>query len=347
MNPLLGVFITLASLTFAGAYPFLIRRPRVREVLRSLVPQRFLPREEGGFAALSPEEQRDRAPEDMLGRCVIEAVAFVAIVGGSLFFLGDAHGAAGQLSTPVAAAIGLTAGILLRKWWRAEERLSEITKCANRMRESGIEGTWVGTAEETMPFRRHLLSAIGGSTGCEVISPSGLSIFSLLSHPARETFEAPHPALAGKRLRILVLPPRSQKTDPLRQRRSCAEEALSRAGSTPEKHWRRLQQALEIQRRWNTEYNCQVEVKFLEGRPVHAMLLSGAKGWFRPWFGPEERWTEVAARGAGRDLRVSLDDHFEAAWQDASEELSVFMRKDGSAAVMSSGSTFERKPVVS
>ena len=345
MNPLLGIFITLGSLVFAGAFPFLIRQERVRETLRSLVPQRFQPKETGGFAAISPDEARDKQPEDMLQRCVLEAVAFVAFVGGCLWFLGDSHGAAGQLSTPTAAFLGIAGGIMLRKWWGAEERLSETRRCTERMRATGIEGSWQGDADEPIPFRRQLLSAIGGSTGCEVIAPSGLSILSLLSHPARPNLEAPHPALAGKKLRILVLPPRSQKVDPLRQRRSCAEEALSRAGSTPEKHWRRLQQALEIQRRWNTEYDCQVQVKFLEGRPIHAMLMAGPRGWFRPWFGSGEHWFEVASRGGGTDLRTSLDDHFEGAWQDAAEELSVFLRKDGSAAVMTTGSTAVRKPV--
>ena len=281
----------------------------------------------------------------MLRRQVIEAAAFVAIVGGTIYLLGDAHGAAGQLPVPLAAFIGIASGLLLRQLWRFHEQLSEIRRCAERMRHGGIEGSWQGSPDDPIPFRRELLNSVLESTGVDVLAPSGLSVLALMSHPARAAFEAPHPALAGKRLRLLVLPPRSQKLDPQRTRRSTAEEALSRSGSTPEKHWRRLQRALDIQRRWNTEFGCNLQVKFIEGRPIHSMILAGSRGWFRPWFGSGEHWYEVALRDGGTDLRTSLDDHFENFWQDASEELSVFLRKDGSAAVMAAGASVAvRKP---
>ena len=345
MNPLLSIFITLAAIGFAGAYPYAIRHPRVREVLRSIVPERLRSRDRGGFAAVYPEEDQRLRPEDLRRRILVEGVALAAITAAVIYTLGDSNGLDGHLSIPLAATIGVIAGVLLRKLSQLQEQLVEIRRCADRMRQGGIEGSWRGSAEDPFPFRRELLDAVQQGTCLDVVAPSGLSTLALLSHPARAAFDAPHPALAGKRLRLLVLPPRSQKVDPQRERRSCAEEALSRAGSTPEKHWRRLQRALDIQRRWNSEYGCNLQVRFLEQRPVHALLLAGARGWFRPWFGSGETWYEIASRGAGTDLRTSLDDHFESAWHDASEELSVFMRKDGSAAVMSTGTVVVRKEI--
>jgi hypothetical protein len=339
LNTLLGIFVTLGAIAFAAAYPFLIRTPRVREVLRTALPDRFRPRDPGGFAAVSPEEQRRFHAEDLRRRVIIEAVGLATVAGATIYLLGDTNGAVGYLPVPLAALIGISGGIILRKLWQLQEQLTEIGHCASRMRLGGIEGSWRGSAEDPLPFSRELLRAVQESTSLDVLAPSGLSTLAVLSHPARPALEAPHPALAGKRLRLLVLPPRSQKVDPTKQLRSCAEEALSRSGSTPEKHWRRLQRALEIQRRWNAEYGCNLQVRFLEQRPIHSLLLAGPRGWFRPWFGSGEHWYEVASRGGGTDLRTSLDDHFESAWQDASEELSVFMRKDGSAAVMSTGST--------
>lgn len=343
MNPLLSIFITLAAIGAAGAYPFVIRHPRVRETLRTLVPERLRTRDRGGFAAVVPEEEHRLRPEDLRRRTVIEGIGLATIAAGTIYAIGDSNGLAGYLPTPLAAAIGIAAGILLRKLLQLQEQLAETRRCAERMRLGGIEGSWRGSAEDPIPFRRELLDAVQQGTCLDVIAPSGLSTLALLSHPARAAFDAPHPALAGKRLRLLVLPPRSQKVDPQRERRSCAEEALSRAGTTPEKHWRRLQRALDVQRRWNSEYGCNLQVRFLEQRPVHALLLAGPRGWFRPWFGSGENWYEVTSRGAGTDLRTSLDDHFESSWHDASEELSVFLRKDGSAAVMSTGSVVVRK----
>ncbi len=343
MNPLLSIFTSLFAIAFAGAYPFLIRQPRVREILRAALPERFQPRDTGGFAAISPRAQLRVPPEDQLRRIVIEALGLIMVVGGALYLLGDSNGASGHLPLPLAGLMGIAGGLLLRKLWYIHEQLTEIRRCADRMLLGGIEGSWLGAADDPIPFRQELLRAAQESTSIDILSPSGLSALALLSHPARAAFEAPHPGLAGKRLRILVLPPRSSKIDPQKQRRSCAEEALSRSGTTPEKHWRRLQRALDVQRRWNTEYGCNVQVRFLEGRPIHAAILAGPRGWFRPWYGAANHWYEVSARGGGTDLRTSLDDHFENTWYEASEELSVFLRKDGSAAVMSTGSTAVRK----
>lgn len=343
MNPLLGIFLTLGAIMLAAAYPYLVRRPRVRELGRSLVPERLRSRDPGGFAAVFPEETQRMRPEDLRRRIVVEGIGLAAITGGTIYGIGDSNGLDGNLPIPLAAVIGLGAGILLRRLWQLQEQLAETRRCAERMRLGGIEGSWRGSEEDPLPFRRELLASLQESTYLDVIAPSGLTTLSLLSHPARAPFEAPHPALAGKRLRLLVLPPRSQRVDPQRERRSCAEEALSRAGSTPEKHWRRLQRALDIQRRWNSEFGCNLQVRFIEQRPVHALLLAGPRGWFRPWFGTGENWYEVASRGAGTDLRTSLDDHFESSWHDSSEELSVFLRKDGSAAVMSTGSVAVKK----
>lgn len=347
MNPLIAILVMLGSLSFAGAYPFLIRNRRVLKYLEERLPHfAKRSRQRTGFAAVRPNGDSSLAAEDELRRIIVEAVGLVGIVAGSFYFLGNSNGIPGYLPTPVAALIGLAGGLLLRKLWSMTERLSEIETCAERLRLSGIDGSWHGGKDETLPFGRELLNAAQNSQVVDVLAPIGLVALEILSHPARAAFEAPHPALAGKRIRLLLLPPRSQKVDPQRRMRSCAEEALSRAGSTPEKHWRGLQQALEIQRRWNQEYGSRIEVRFLEGRPVHSMILAGPKGWFRPWYGDRSHWFEVAARGSGTDFRTSLDDAFEGAWQDGSEQLSVFQRKDGSTAVMSTGSSALRKEAI-
>ena len=334
MNPLLSIFISIGALATAAAYPFLIRHDRVKGALQSLVPEGGKPRRNRGFAAISPSEL-NRPKDWVIRRNIVEGAILTAIVAFMLFVVGDSHGTAGRLSTPFAALLGVSGALIARQLWITHEQLKEVRRCTECMQQGGFEGTWQGDSEDPIPFRQHFILALQESTSLEVVAPCGLEAFSILSHPARAAFEAPHPALAGKRLRLIVLPPRSQKTDPQKTIRSCAEEAISRAGSTPEKHWRRLQSALEIQRRWNGEYGCQIEVRFLEGRPIHALFLTGVRGWFRPWFGSRTQWYEVASRGTGTGLRTSIEDGFESTWQEASEELSVFLRKDGRSAVMS------------
>jgi len=334
VNPLFSIFLSIGALAIAAAYPYLIRHHRVQRAFRSLFPGGEKAHHHRGFAAISPSELNQ--PKDwMIRRNIVEGAILTAFVALLLFVAGNSDGASGHLSTPLAALLGVSGAILARHLWITHEQLNEVRRCTESMRQGGFEGSWRGNSEDPVPFRQSLLFALQEATNLEVVAPSGLEALSILSHPARAVFEAPHPALAGKRLRLIVLPPRSQKTDPQKTIRSCAEEAISRAGSTPEKHWRRLQNALEIQRRWNSDYGCQIEVRFLEGRPIHALFLAGVRGWFRPWFGSRHQWYEVASRGAGNDLRTSIEDFFESSWQEASEELSVFLRKDGRSAVMS------------
>ena len=123
MNPLLAIFTSLGAVAFAGAYPFLIRRKKVREILASATPERFRPRDTGGFAAISPTEQTRFPQEDMLRRQVIEALGLVTIAGSALYFLGDSNGASGYLPLPLAGIFGIMTGILLRKLWRRRDAI--------------------------------------------------------------------------------------------------------------------------------------------------------------------------------------------------------------------------------
>jgi hypothetical protein len=331
LHPLLDILLTLAALGLAAAAPFLLQHPRTASLFSRLRPRS---RPEPGFTALAPGLE----PGAGARLPVLRAILLVGLVLTSTLALGDPAPVAGRLVSPVAAFLGLAFGLTLLGVMRLRRRCVNLERGMACMQETGIDGTWVGTEAAPLGFSSRLIEALGASNGCSLITPSGLSAFAALSHPAREPLSAPHPSLAGKSIRLLVLPPRSGRTDPARRRRSCAEEALTRSGVTPEQHWSRLQQALEVQQRWIEEYGCDVQVRFLEGRPVHAVVVAAEQGWFRPWFGPAEVWTAVSARPRGRDLHTCLVDQFESAWQEGAEELSVAVRPDGTTAVIGTGS---------
>ncbi|MEM7163920.1 MAG: hypothetical protein AAF581_00565 [Planctomycetota bacterium] len=225
--------------------------------------------------------------------------------------------------------IGLTVGTLLggAAMYLIEHVRSAVValRCARQLAACGVAGTWVAgplTSRRELPFEDALIRATTEAQTLDVIDTDALSTLASLSHPAHGLLEAPHPALHGTKLRLLVTPLRCSKIDPERKRSSCAEEALSRVAVPPEQQWQRLQQLQQIQQRWRAEFSTDVEVRFVEDRPCTHLVLTENEAWFRPWVSDGNLWTEVDACHDGNlgSLHAILRDAFLSAWADAQAE---------------------------
>lgn len=130
--------------------------------------------------------------------------------------------------------------------------------------------------------------------------PADLALLTMLSHPAHMPGWAPHPLLAGKRIRLAVLPLRNQRVHPERKRSSCAEEALRRLGITPEQHAQALQELAAVVERWERDYGVRVEVRYLEGCPTLRGILLDDVAFVAPWPATTSTWLELrATSGSG------------------------------------------------
>ena len=224
----------------------------------------------------------------------------------------------------------LGVGVLLRQSY-TEGRSSKL------LRQMGLAGVWQGEESAVVPFAKELMTGIQNESRLDAIGIDGRMLLRLFSDPSQPEFTAPHPALIGAQIRLLLLPPRSYRIDPERSRMTCAEEALSRLNRSPEEHWRHLHDSLQIRDRWTKEYGVTIQIKFLEERPVFSTLMVGSRVWFRPWDATRALWIEGQDEKLAHRLVSALRDQFVSFWSTASQDLkfpqapdltgSVFIRR--------------------
>ncbi|MFN0057847.1 MAG: hypothetical protein ACKVX7_05255 [Planctomycetota bacterium] len=188
----------------------------------------------------------------------------------------------------------------------------------HHLTDQGYVGVWA--SKESMPFRRELLAAAQQHKFIEILCGDGSEELAALSHPAHAPLTAPHPALRGVQIRMLLLPPRNSRQHPEAAGYTIAEMALAKMAMSPEEHWRRLHTTLETKERWEAEFGANITVHFMEVLPAFRSTVVGPRAWFRPW---EEcfRWHETAMRSDSAELYSVVRSHFLNAWIGSSPEI--------------------------
>ncbi|HIA26871.1 MAG TPA: hypothetical protein EYN79_01915 [Planctomycetes bacterium] len=233
-------------------------------------------------------------------------VVFVAVVAIVLHLFTPLQGG----TSPV---IGLLLGLFLWRWLRVEGQRLRLRRLTSLLQRQGVKAARRGEIPQGV-----LLKNAAGSTTLDILTLDAIEILESLSHNAHPPLNSPNPQIEGARIRLLVLPPRSQRIDPRRRARTCAEEMLSRTGLASETHWQRLQQTIETITRWQDSRGPKVEIRFLEEAPGIEMVRTDNLSWFRPWSGDDQDWLETC----DGPWSEAIGDRFECAWQDASDELS-------------------------
>ncbi|MFQ5654123.1 MAG: hypothetical protein ACE5GW_05260 [Planctomycetota bacterium] len=337
------VFLALGPIS-AAALPFLLRRPPYDELPRRIFASLVRRRSTGGGYPLAILQ----GPESGLvgGRFLLalqSGTLFLSVVIAFSIFDAEPGASIESIGSLIfATGAGILGGVLLLGGgtailygWRAyhsEKALSQV----------GIAGSWRSAGGDGLPFRHEILDTLNGERTLDAMGSDGLEILRALSHPAHPALDAPHPALRGVHVRLLLLAPRSQRIDPERQRRSCAEEAISRLGLSPQDHWRFLEETLQTRSRWVEKYGTSMEIRFLEGRPLYRTFLTSKRAWLRPWVSDGHLWLELRRRGRAPHFLGSLRDHFVNAWHEASQELSFSLTTrtpEGHGATVASGPT--------
>lgn len=345
MYQLFGLALMILTPPALFAVPFVLRLPRVRLLLNQLAKR--LPRrapKHVGFQPLdskklpTPNERQARQKSFIQGGFL---AAFSILCMASLgAFPDDTSRDFTQLRNSVLFAVFGGLGLLAASEQFREARLSQ--RCTRVFDILGLRGTWSEPGagrEQPLSFRKRVLEEVARHRSLQMLGSDGLTLFRALSHPAHKPLEVPHPALAGAKIQLLLVPPRSKAVDPERKRCSCAEEALARIKVSPEHHWRDLQHALEIRNRWTTQYDLHIDVRFVEERPLFHMLHSGRRAWFRPWASSGEQWIETQGGSKRDQMHDIVHDAFVHAWARANRELCF------SLTAGPTGSTYIRKGV--
>ena len=134
-------------------------------------------------------------------------------------------------------------------------------------------------------------------------------------------YKIPHPALKGAKVRLMLVPPRSGQVDPERQHSSSAESSLNRLERLPEQHWRDLQHVMEVRKIWAEQHGVDIEIKFVEDRPVFQTMIVGRECWFRPWSAAGSAWMQVTQNGRQGQFHDMVRDSFVNSWSHANNQL--------------------------
>lgn len=293
MNPSLILFASVFII--AILLPRLVRSRRLQSLLGKVPPRKFRQTPVDGTV----EIQRTRSIQAML-------VISVALLG---VFLPRFT----PLDQGIAAVSGLVMGVFIWRWLRVEGERRRQRGATALLKAQGIHsifGTEIDAAD--------ILGRIDNSCTINILTLDGIDILEALSHPAHPPLNSPSPGIENVKIRLLVLPPRSQRIGPRCQARSCAEETLTRMGIATDVHWLRLQQTIETVSRWQDSGGPQLEIRFLEEVPVMEVVQTPGRTWFRPWFSVDDGWLVTD----GGPWQEAICDRFECAWQDSSAELS-------------------------
>lgn len=345
MYQIAGIVLLLLAPPAAFFTPFLRRHPKVRQAFASLrvrlprVPVRV------GFQPLDLTQAPAPTPAKVRRNTIIEGCTLVLAILGVVLSTGafpDNRGTDfARLRNALLGGAALGALAIFAVNYLRSARLN--FRCARSLRGFGLRGAWCSSSAEDAPlsFRDALLRETNTHKQLDITSGNGLDVLAALSHPAHNTLEAPHPALAGTTIRLLLVPPRSGCIDPERKRSSCAEEALVRLKVSPEQHWRDLQRTMEVANNWAQRYGVSMQVRFVEVRPSLHAVISGPRAWFRPWVSSGQTWMEAADTADGSNLHELIRDSFLSAWGTGAQELSYTLEAGPT------GSTFIRKGVES